>query len=75
MKKHFLFTAIVTFAMTGCSEGEVKTVEYYQEHKQERAELLDKCKNDVSEEIKANCINATKAQAKDSISRRLNTSS
>lgn len=61
----------VVLALSGCGQQEVKTVDYYKEHQQERIELLKKCRNSISDDIKANCVNASKAKSQISLSNRL----
>lgn len=54
---------IFVLALTACSE-EVKTVEYYRTHKQERLDMLKKC--ETKEEplmANSNCFNAKRAHS------------
>ncbi|HGS4928106.1 TPA: EexN family lipoprotein [Vibrio parahaemolyticus] len=52
--------------LLGCSQEEVKTVEWYQENEQERLELLKECENNAAKADSINCRNAVSANAKES---------
>lgn len=56
----FLFS----LALLGCGEEKVHSVEYYIENPDDMNATLDKCKNIEDRATNNNCLNATKAKAK-----------
>lgn len=63
--KIFIILALTLFAF-GCKKTEeVQTVDWYEQHNQEREAMLEKCNNNPGELMATpNCINASKARAK-----------
>ena len=60
-----IFVALLGAALIGCTEEEeVRLVDYYIEHKQEREEKLAWCKQSADRRQTVNCQNASSAQAK-----------
>ncbi len=70
MKKYFVLSALaVCLLLLGCTEEnkEVKTVQWYTEHPQERAEQLKICANNPGQlKNDPNCINAKQSILKNS---------
>ena len=62
--KNFVLSIFTSAFIFGCGGEEVKTVEWYQDHEQERLTLLQQCDNDTDKAMTSNCRNAIKAQAK-----------
>ncbi|MDN3525309.1 EexN family lipoprotein [Halomonas sabkhae] len=60
MKRHVTMTLASVFILTACGE-DVKTVEWWKAHDEQRAEFVKKCRNDNAKMKTANCQNATKA--------------
>ena len=65
----FFFLTASLIALTACQKiEETKTVEYYKAHADERKSKLAECGNNAGELSKTpNCINATKADASESL--------
>lgn len=66
MSKVQISLATVGFAsvlglISGCSGSSHQTVEWYMEHKDERAAKLSWCNNDMARAVQADCLNAAKA--------------
>ncbi|GKG94010.1 hypothetical protein CE91St38_20180 [Desulfovibrionaceae bacterium] len=70
MKKYFVLSALAVYLLLlGCTEEnkEVKTVQWYTEHPQERAEQLKICANNPGQlKNDPNCINAKQSILKNS---------
>ena len=57
-----LALACTLFAMVGCSQEAVQTVDWYTAHEAARKATIDKCNGNPGESAKsANCINAAAA--------------
>jgi len=61
MKKILLVLPIL-FVLVGCNEKEdIKDVDYYRSHVQERQEKIKECRSSAEKSLTINCENALKA--------------
>lgn len=58
----YLVLIAATVNIVGCSEKPHQTISYYEQHDNERAEMLKWCNDDSSRGNEADCLNANKAQ-------------
>lgn len=64
MKKHY-FAYLIIISLSGCFSEKTRTVEYYTENAEARAEKIKECANNPGElEHTPNCQNAAAAQVK-----------
>lgn len=67
MKGIFAFIAVATVvAIAGCTEEEIKTVDWWEENEAERIEKLEECLGTDDELVRQspNCVNAIEARDK-----------
>lgn len=69
MKKCVYVSAAILSALmlSGCGEEEVKTVDWWTDHPEERQPFVEECRNDNQNELSANCQNAIEAETKSQI--------
>jgi len=72
MKRLLILTFIVSGILLSCTKNEpVQTVQWYKEHKAERLEVLNKCKDNPGElATTPNCMNARRATSEMTLSSR-----
>jgi CRISPR/Cas system CSM-associated protein Csm5 (group 7 of RAMP superfamily) len=62
--KNLVSLSILSLTLIGCGEENIKSVDYYLEHKDEIKTTLEKCEKIEDRATNNNCINASKANAK-----------
>lgn len=69
--KNFLITLASALLLLACSDTDpmlgdkIKTVSYYQEHKEEREKLVSYCRDSAERQKYTNCVNAETANAQE----------
>ena len=66
MKSRFIASAFVLLSIAGCTEEEIKTVDWWEENEKERLEKLDECLGTDDDMVRKspNCVNAIEARDK-----------